>query len=94
MVDAAIPAPAARTAASRLHPGALRIMHWINALAMIIMIGSGWKIYNNQPIFSWLFFHHTIVLGGDPETSYKFHGDGGYGGATPVAFLRQCGSWC
>ena len=23
----------------------IRIMHWTNAVAMIIMIGSGWKIY-------------------------------------------------
>ena len=90
MVDAAMPAPAVEPPASRLHPGALPMMHWINALAMIIMIGSGWKIYNNQPIFSWLWFHHTIVLGGDPETSYKFHGDGGYAGGIQWHFF---GMW-
>ena len=28
--------------ASKLHPLPLRIMHWTNAVAMIIMIGSGW----------------------------------------------------
>jgi hypothetical protein len=31
----------------RLHPLPVRIMHWINALAMLIMISSGWNIYNN-----------------------------------------------
>ena len=38
----------------RLHPLAVRIMHWINALAMIILIGSGWEIYNDEVIFGWL----------------------------------------
>ena len=27
-----------------LHPTPVRMMHWINALAIFIMIGSGWKI--------------------------------------------------
>ena len=31
----------------RLHPLPMRIMHWTNAVAVIIMIGSGWKIYND-----------------------------------------------
>jgi Ni,Fe-hydrogenase I cytochrome b subunit len=28
----------------RLHPLPVRVMHWINAVAIFIMIGSGWKI--------------------------------------------------
>ena len=40
----------------RLHPAPLRIMHWTNAVAMFIMIGSGWKIYNDEVIFGWLHF--------------------------------------
>ena len=39
-----------------LHPLALRVMHWINAIAMIIMIMSGWAIYNDEVIFGWLHF--------------------------------------
>jgi thiosulfate reductase cytochrome b subunit len=31
-------------------------MHWINALAMIVMIGSGWGIYNDSVIVSGLHF--------------------------------------
>jgi type IV secretory pathway ATPase VirB11/archaellum biosynthesis ATPase len=30
-----------------LHPLPLRITHWINAVAIFIMIGSGWKIYED-----------------------------------------------
>lgn len=39
--------PPARTV--QLHPLNRRIMHWINALAIIVMIGSGWRIYDSNP---------------------------------------------
>ena len=32
-----------------IHPLYVRITHWINALAMLVMIGSGWQIYNASP---------------------------------------------
>ena len=47
----------------RLHPLPVRTMHWINAAAMIIMIMSGWKIYDDDVIFSWLRFPDAITLG-------------------------------
>ena len=47
----------------KLHPLALRVMHWVNALAMIIMIGSGWKIYNDEVIFGWLHFPDVVTIG-------------------------------
>jgi thiosulfate reductase cytochrome b subunit len=46
-----------------VHPLYVRITHWINALAVLIMIGSGWQIYNA----SWLFpfgFPDAVTLGG------------------------------
>ncbi|TMJ25792.1 MAG: cytochrome b/b6 domain-containing protein [Alphaproteobacteria bacterium] len=47
----------------RLHPLPVRIMHWINAAAMIIMIMSGWKIYNDeQHGLQWHFFGMWIVV--------------------------------
>jgi thiosulfate reductase cytochrome b subunit len=48
---------------ARVHPLPLRIMHWINAVAIFIMIGSGWKIYNDDIIFSFLRFPDNIVIG-------------------------------
>ena len=57
----------------RLHPLAVRIMHWINALAMIIMIGSGWKIYNDEVLFGWLHFPQWITIGGGPEGALQWH---------------------
>jgi thiosulfate reductase cytochrome b subunit len=38
-------------------------MHWINALAMILMIMSGWQIYNASPLFDFR-FSRDITLGG------------------------------
>ncbi len=29
-----------------IHPGWLRAMHWINALAVVVLAMSGWRIYN------------------------------------------------
>jgi thiosulfate reductase cytochrome b subunit len=48
-------------------------MHWINALAMIILIGSGWEIYNDEVIFGWLHFPHWMTIGGGPEGALQWH---------------------
>ena len=57
----------------RLHPLAIRVMHWINAVAMIIMIMSGWAIYNDEVIFGWLHFPNWITLGAGPEGALQWH---------------------
>lgn len=57
----------------RLHPLAIRIMHWINAVAMIVMIMSGWAIYNDEVIFGWLHFPGWITLGAGPEGALQWH---------------------
>jgi thiosulfate reductase cytochrome b subunit len=46
-----------------IHPAWVRITHWINALAMLVMIGSGWQIYNASPLFGFR-FPESITLGG------------------------------
>jgi len=54
----------AETAArSVIHPLYVRITHWINAVAMVIMIGSGWQIYNASPLFGFT-FPRSITIGG------------------------------
>jgi thiosulfate reductase cytochrome b subunit len=57
----------------RLHPLPLRIMHWINALAIFIMIGSGWKIYNDDVILGWLHFPDWIVIGKWAQYGLQWH---------------------
>src|SRR5262249_30012315 len=41
----------------------VRIAHWVNAVAIVVMIGSGWEIYNASPLFPFS-FSRTITIGG------------------------------
>ena len=58
------------------HAAILRIAHWLLALAILVMIGSGWRIYNASPIFPFS-FPNAVVLGGDSARSLVHHQDGG-----------------
>jgi thiosulfate reductase cytochrome b subunit len=51
--------PSADTA---IHPVWVRITHWINAIAILVMIGSGWQIYDASPLFGFT-FPRGIALG-------------------------------
>jgi thiosulfate reductase cytochrome b subunit len=53
----------AMPADTTIHPGWVRVCHWINALAILVMIGSGWQIYNASPLFRSLEFSKHITLG-------------------------------
>ncbi|MBX9588435.1 MAG: cytochrome b/b6 domain-containing protein [Hyphomonadaceae bacterium] len=46
-----------------IHPAYVRITHWINAVAVVIMVGSGWEIYNAAPLFGFT-FPRSITIGG------------------------------
>jgi thiosulfate reductase cytochrome b subunit len=48
----------------RIHPAWLRITHWLNAIAVLIMIASGWRIYDASPLFAAIYFPPSITLGG------------------------------
>ena len=49
--------------ATVIQPAWVRVAHWINAVAMILMIMSGWQIYNASPLFAFK-FAKSITLGG------------------------------
>jgi thiosulfate reductase cytochrome b subunit len=68
IVTSAVPAKS-----HRLHPLPLRIMHWINAIAIFIMIGSGWKIYNDDVIFGILHFPDAVVIGKWAQHGLQWH---------------------
>ena len=59
--------------AGRLHPLPVRIMHWINTVAILIMISSGWKIYNDDAIFGWLHFPDSLALGRWAQNGLQWH---------------------
>jgi thiosulfate reductase cytochrome b subunit len=56
-IASAVAAPAT------IHPLWLRITHWINAVAMVVMIASGWEIYNASPLFGFA-YPKMITIGG------------------------------
>ena len=65
--------PMSRTKVT-IYPLWVRITHWINALAMVLMIGSGWQIYDASPLPLFQFeFPTSITLGGDLPTGLAWH---------------------
>jgi thiosulfate reductase cytochrome b subunit len=63
-IEAAVGSSLAPRTTTRLviHPRWVRVTHWINALAMLMMIGSGWQIYDASPLFGFV-FPRQIALG-------------------------------
>lgn len=54
---------ATRFRAAPLQPVWLRLTHWINVVAVVLMIASGWRIYNASPIFAFT-FPASLTIGG------------------------------
>lgn len=63
LTDPAPTTAAAPESGAALHPIWVRVMHWINAAAMLAMILSGWQIYNAAPLFDFQ-FSRSLTLGG------------------------------
>jgi thiosulfate reductase cytochrome b subunit len=55
-----------------VHPGWLRVCHWLNALAILIMVTSGWRIYNASPLFNFS-FPNELTLGGWLGGALQWH---------------------
>jgi len=57
----------------KLHPVPLRVMHWINAVTIFLMVGSGWKIYEDEVIFGWLHFPEWLTFGPWAQHGLQVH---------------------
>ena len=55
-----------------IHPLIVRVCHWINVVAVLIMITSGWAIYNASPLFKFD-FPYAITLGGWLAGALQWH---------------------
>lgn len=64
MIGAAKPRP--------IHPLWMRISHWLNAFAVLILIASGWRIYNAAPFFDFT-IPNDITLGGWLAGALQWH---------------------
>ena len=55
-----------------IHPLIVRVCHWVNVLAVLIMITSGWAIYNASPLFGFD-FPYPVTLGGWLAGALQWH---------------------
>ena len=55
-----------------VHPLVVRVSHWINALAILLLVLSGWRIYNASPLFG-LRFPDDWTLGGWLAGAIQWH---------------------
>ncbi|KQP35548.1 cytochrome b/b6 domain-containing protein [Pseudorhodoferax sp. Leaf274] len=58
--------------ATPIHPGWLRACHWLNALAVLVLVASGWRIYNAAPFFPFE-FPKALTLGGWLGGALQWH---------------------
>lgn len=56
-----------------MHPLLVRICHWLNAVAVLILIASGWRIYDASPLFGFLSFPSGLTLGGWLAGALQWH---------------------
>jgi thiosulfate reductase cytochrome b subunit len=55
-----------------IHPLIVRAGHWLNAVAILIMIFSGWRIYDASPLFPFN-FPGDLTLGGWLAGALQWH---------------------
>jgi thiosulfate reductase cytochrome b subunit len=66
------PARPAKPAPQVIHPVWVRITHWINAVALFVMIASGWRVYNASPLFRFE-FPQAVSLGDGLADALLWH---------------------
>jgi thiosulfate reductase cytochrome b subunit len=57
---------------SAIHPLWLRVTHWLNALAVGVLVTSGWRIYDASPFFD-IYFPAGMTLGGWLGGALQWH---------------------
>ena len=87
-VDAG-PHPVGVVHSEQRHSIVVRIAHWSIALAILIMIGSGWRIYDNVPILPFQ-FPYWLTLGGNKFIATTTSND--WGTANAIAW-HFAGMW-
>ncbi|HET6605441.1 MAG TPA: cytochrome b/b6 domain-containing protein [Rhodopila sp.] len=70
------------------HPFPARLFHWGIVLAVLVLIGSGWRIYNSSPIFPFR-FPEQFTLGGNVFDALALHNDPGVASAIAWHFAAM-----
>ncbi|MEW6340427.1 MAG: cytochrome b/b6 domain-containing protein [Paraburkholderia sp.] len=66
-------APPTAPRSGTIHPVWVRVTHWLNALAAIVMMLSGWRIYDASPVFRSFTFPPSLTLGGWLGGALQWH---------------------
>ncbi|WP_457335115.1 cytochrome b/b6 domain-containing protein [Rhizobacter sp. P5_C2] len=56
----------------QVHPAWLRAAHWLNLIAALIMVTSGWRVYNAAPFFEFR-FPSELTIGGWLGGALQWH---------------------
>src|SRR6187401_3087953 len=56
-----------------IHPLVVRITHWLNVLAVLVLVLSGWRIYNAAPLFESFRIPGELTLGGWLAGALQWH---------------------
>ena len=89
MSVAVLPPGAAREADGP--PLIVRATHWSMVLAVLLLIGSGWRIYDQEPVAGFAYFIPLwMTLGGEPSRSLAINGETGFANALMWHFAAAC----
>jgi thiosulfate reductase cytochrome b subunit len=69
---APLAAPAPEVDRRPIHPLWMRITHWLNALAVLVLVTSGWRIYDAAPFFPFT-IPTVVTLGGWLGGALQWH---------------------
>ena len=64
--------PSSTSTRRPIHPLWMRINHWLNALAVLVLVTSGWRIYNASQFFPFR-FPDDVTLGGWLAGALQWH---------------------
>lgn len=61
-----------KVTSTTIHKGSLRLLHWLNAMAVLVLISSGWAIYNADPFYDFS-FTNPVLLGNFLTEALRWH---------------------
>lgn len=64
--------PARAAGPRNIHPLWFRAVHWVNAIAVVLLIVSGWRIFNASPLFAFA-FPKALTIGGWLGGALQWH---------------------
>ncbi len=58
---------------SPVNPPWVRVGHWLNAVAVTLLVASGWRIYGASPLYASVSFPRSLTIGGWLGGALQWH---------------------